>query len=89
MSSQRFISSNETHVASGHLTEDKPKTIYATRMRRLIYVVWIVLLYAALVLFSWIVISKLMYWPIIMDHYGAHSSSYSEEIQAKYYRNKI
>jgi hypothetical protein len=46
------------------------KKIAATRMHRSTYVLWLVFFYAALVLFSWIVICKLSYHPLTFDRYG-------------------
>lgn len=51
--------------------EDKSKTSQVTHIHRSLYVIWLVLFYAAPVLSSWIVTCTLTYCPITANHYGA------------------
>lgn len=73
MASEPFISSAESSRSPNNedQTENKAKNTPATRLHRSAFVaVGLVALYAALVLFSWIVICKLTYRPITANHYG-------------------
>lgn len=45
------------------------------RIQRSSYVVWLVLVYAALVLCSWVVLCKMTYQPISFGHYGYRDSN--------------
>ncbi|KAI9923767.1 hypothetical protein ASPWEDRAFT_700754 [Aspergillus wentii DTO 134E9] len=95
MASWPFVSSGEGHAVNNHTVG--PKRAHSTRIHRLTYVIWLVLFYAALVLFSWIVICKLNYRPITANHYGVwvwnddnngYGWSHDDVIQAQYQRNE-
>ena len=90
--SDALISTRNAHTAGrdsapGH----KSKTPQLSRIHRSTYVVWLVLFYAFLVLFSWIVFCKLTYKPITANHYGYQRKDphyyHADYTQSFYHRN--
>lgn len=93
--SQPFISSDEGNTASERLSEGEPSDILGTKIIHSTYVIWLVLFYAALALFSWILICKLTNHPITTNHYGVwfwnDGGDYYKDaaaLQAKYQQNE-
>ncbi|QMW44316.1 hypothetical protein G4B11_007736 [Aspergillus flavus] len=57
-------------MISDDAVNDKTKPFPTTRIKRSTYVVWLVLVYATLDLFSWVVLCRLTYRPVTASHYG-------------------
>lgn len=91
--SDPLISTRKAHppASGGSAPGDKSKTSQSSRIHRSTYVVWIVLFYAFLVLYSWIVLCKLTYRPITANHYGYRKQdthyAHADYAQSFYQRN--
>ncbi|PWY93017.1 hypothetical protein BO94DRAFT_622225 [Aspergillus sclerotioniger CBS 115572] len=72
MGSQENVETGCTPIISrDNSANEQGRHVPATQIRRSPYVVLLVLFYAALVLFAWIVTCRLSYRPITANHYGA------------------